>query len=253
MKSRIAILVAVLGATAAEAQTVRHLTPDARVRLTAPGLPGRLYGRTETADSGRVVVVTPEGAARIALPLSAIDKLDVSQGRPRLIGGVVGGAGGLLLGGLVGAQTGSGDSDPEGWGAFVGMLAGATAGLTAGAILGTAFVPERWRTVHEGAAVPGTCSVTLAADARTRSAGTDVVAVKGERDRRAGVRRGAIVLGGVAVVFGGIDAAGGNIGVGEWLGTIAGNAILGGAVGYMIAPRGWQNLPAGTAFSCGAR
>ena len=67
--------------------------------------------------------------------------------------------------------------------------------------------------------------------------------VRGARDPWRGARWGAGIVGGVALVFGGIDAARGRLGGGDYVGTIIGNALIGGLLGYAIAPRGWVEVP----------
>lgn len=67
--------------------------------------------------------------------------------------------------------------------------------------------------------------------------------VRGSRQRTRGAVIGAGILGGIAVVFGGIDASKGSIGTGEYLGTIAGNAVIGALAGAALAPRGWTAVP----------
>lgn len=66
---------------------------------------------------------------------------------------------------------------------------------------------------------------------------------RGGRDRGRGARIGAGIGAGIALVFGGIDAARGEVGGGEVAGAAVGNALLGGLVGSLLAPRGWQRLP----------
>jgi hypothetical protein len=67
--------------------------------------------------------------------------------------------------------------------------------------------------------------------------------IRGGEDKRRGMLLGAGALGGIAVVFGGIDAAKGNISGGDLAGTIIGNALIGALIGYAVAPRGWVRLP----------
>lgn len=67
--------------------------------------------------------------------------------------------------------------------------------------------------------------------------------VRGARDPWRGARWGAGIVGGVAVVFGGIDVARGRLESGEYVGTIVANALIGGLLGYAIAPRGWVEVP----------
>lgn len=67
--------------------------------------------------------------------------------------------------------------------------------------------------------------------------------VRGSPDPWRGARWGAGILGGVALVFGGIDTARGGLETGEYVSTILGNALIGGLLGYAIAPRGWVDVP----------
>lgn len=67
--------------------------------------------------------------------------------------------------------------------------------------------------------------------------------VRGGRDRQRGALIGAGVGAGITVVFGGIDAARGERGVGEVGGIAVGNALVGAVVGALLAPTGWQRLP----------
>ena len=67
--------------------------------------------------------------------------------------------------------------------------------------------------------------------------------VRGGRDRRRGFSRGAAVLSGIAVVFGGIDLANDKITTADYIGTIATNALIGGAIGLLVSPRGWRDVP----------
>lgn len=67
--------------------------------------------------------------------------------------------------------------------------------------------------------------------------------VRGGRDRRRGFMRGALILGGVGVVFGGIDLARGGISGGSYVETVVTNALIGGALGVLWSPRGWREVP----------
>lgn len=69
--------------------------------------------------------------------------------------------------------------------------------------------------------------------------------VRSGHDRRRGMLIGGAATGGIALVFGGIDASRGKISTGEWMGTIVSNTIIGGLFGYMLAPRGWAQVPLG--------
>ena len=67
--------------------------------------------------------------------------------------------------------------------------------------------------------------------------------VRGGRDRRRGFQRGALILGGAGLVFGGIDVAQGKLGTADYLVTIVTNALIGGALGLLWSPRGWREIP----------
>lgn len=67
--------------------------------------------------------------------------------------------------------------------------------------------------------------------------------VRGGKDRKRGMAIGAGVLGGIGLVFGGIDASRDKISSGEFVGTVVGNAALGALLGYALAPRGWETVP----------
>jgi hypothetical protein len=118
------------------------------------------------------------------------------------------------------------------------------AGIVFGAPIGFAYAPERWNNAYRGDAGDDTITVSVRSGARVKRFDDGTIGVKGERDRKRGIVRGAIVLGGIGLIFGGIDVAKGGISGGEYAGTVVGNTLLGGAAGYLISPRGWQRLPA---------
>lgn len=66
--------------------------------------------------------------------------------------------------------------------------------------------------------------------------------VRGPRDRKRGAIIGGGILGGIAVVFGGIDVSKGSLGAGEYVGTIVGNSVIGALAGAALAPRGWTTV-----------
>lgn len=66
---------------------------------------------------------------------------------------------------------------------------------------------------------------------------------RGGRDRKRGMAIGGGVLGGIGLVFGGIDASRGKISGGEFAGTVIGNAVIGALLGYALAPKGWEAVP----------
>lgn len=199
----------------------------ARVRVAAPVLPAPLYGNAYVSRQppGTVMVMTTADDARLSLPLAGVNRIDVSRGRPRLAMGAAGAGIGLILGSVLGVRAGP--NDPEGFGALTGLMAGAGTGILVGAVAGAAYAPERWRTVWQAAAVDTSFVLLLEPGARTRRFADGTIAVRGERDRRAGMLRGAAAIGGVAVVFGGIDMARGDLAGDEYASAIFGNALVG--------------------------
>ncbi|HYH82009.1 MAG TPA: hypothetical protein VEX86_19540 [Longimicrobium sp.] len=67
--------------------------------------------------------------------------------------------------------------------------------------------------------------------------------VRSGRNRERGALIGAGLATAITGVFGGIDHARGGISSGELAGTVASNALFGGLLGYLLAPRGWRPLP----------
>lgn len=82
-------------------------------------------------------------------------------------------------------------------------------------------------------------------DVVTRTAIADLVAleVRGGEDKRRGFLIGAGVATTITAVFGGIDVSKGNISRDDFVGTMIGNALIGGLVGYAFAPKGWERIP----------
>lgn len=232
--------------TTARAQSAPAIAEGARIKVTSPHLPETLFGAA-LLDARRpdvVFVSTPGEDARVTASLAAVERVEVSRGRQRVLWGLAGAGGGFLLGGVLGGAAGSTADDPEGWATLGGVVLGATTGLFIGAIAGTALAPERWRTVHlQSAPAPGAFTVELRDGARTKRFDDGIIAVRGERDRKKGMLRGAIAVGGLALVFGGIDTAQGELTGGEFVSGVASNAAFGALVGYFISPRGWQKLP----------
>ena len=237
------ILLMVGSAMLEDAQAQLTVSENARVRLQAARFPEPLFARVVQRDSaGMFTVATPNDDARITLSLDAVDRMDVSLGRPRFTRALAGAGIGLLAGGLIGGKLGS-DADPEGWGGLIGMVGGASTGFTVGAIAGFAFAPERWRNIVIHTASDSSVQVAIREAAAIRRFPDGTVAVRGERNRRAGMTRGAAALGGLALVFGGIDVARDRLNGGEYISAIASNAAVGAAFGYFISPRKWQRLP----------
>lgn len=67
--------------------------------------------------------------------------------------------------------------------------------------------------------------------------------VRGGEDKRRGFVIGASILGGIGLVFGGIDYSKGELTRDDYFGAIVSNALIGGLVGYVFAPKGWTDIP----------
>lgn len=67
--------------------------------------------------------------------------------------------------------------------------------------------------------------------------------VRGGKDRIRGAKIGAGVLGGIGLVFGGIDLSRDKISGGDFVATVVGNAAIGALLGAALAPTGWQRVP----------
>lgn len=66
--------------------------------------------------------------------------------------------------------------------------------------------------------------------------------VRGPRDRKRGAIIIAGILGGIAIVFGGLDVSKGTLGASKYAEVVAGNAVIGGLIGAALAPRGWITI-----------
>jgi hypothetical protein len=225
----------------ASAQATVPVSVGQRVRITAPALPVPLYGEVARTDpaSGMIVVSTADGNANVALAVAAISQIDVSRGRSRQKAALIAGAiGALVAGGAVVAQEGAGQP-----GTATAVAAFGATGFTIGALAGSAYAPERWDLVYQQPPNSGTVGVVLSGKAKVKRFANGDIGVAGEPNRRRGMIRGAVLLGALALVFGGIDKAQGELDRREYLGAVAGNALVGAALGYLVSPRGWQRLP----------
>lgn len=207
-----------------------------RVKVTAPMLPEPLYGRVTKIDPAAdvIVVSTPGDDAQVTLPISALWRIDVSRGRARGRVALLAGAAGLLGAGSIGAREAG----------TVGAVAFGGTGFTFAALAGSAYAPERWRSAYDRQITAGgPVHVAVSRSGRVKRFADGTIGVGGERNRGRGVLRGALLLGAIAAVFGGIDKGQGELRTGEYARTVAGNVAIGAALGYLISPRGWQRLP----------
>ena len=108
----------------------------------------------------------------------------------------------------------------------------------------TMLEPSR-RIVGKVLAMPGDTIILDSNSAQVKFplAALNSLEIRGEEDKRRGFTIGAVALGGIAVVFGGIDYSKDRISGGDWFSTIVGNALIGGLIGYAFAPKGWDPLP----------
>jgi hypothetical protein len=67
--------------------------------------------------------------------------------------------------------------------------------------------------------------------------------VRGGKDHRRGAIIGAVVLGAITGVAGGIDYGRHDISGGDYVGSTIGNVALGALLGYAFAPTGWVRVP----------
>lgn len=67
--------------------------------------------------------------------------------------------------------------------------------------------------------------------------------VRGGKDHKRGAVIGAGIIGGIGLVFGGIDLAHDKISSGDFVGTVVGNSVIGALLGFALAPKGWERVP----------
>lgn len=142
------VLLAMLSAPASAQLT--EMRPGARVRLGAPGLlAGRLTGTVLERSTDSLIFATPNGTPT-RLPLSALDRVEVSRGRSRTRGALKGatwGAGiGLGLGLISVAAANECSSLDSSCPTDSEFVTSTTVGSTViGAIIGAIVGSERWQ------------------------------------------------------------------------------------------------------------
>ena len=173
MNSRclVAMLLTLLLAPHIAGAQARTLEPGNRIRVTLPVEKKAAFGRMNARRVGSLVEVTTdsltiltETGTPLKLPLSGVERLDVSLGTTRMIqrGALTGGAfGGALVGiiAAVGTSDRSNACPPEEWClgfqfdvspgvAFTaGFLMGMLPGAAIGALAGTAIRADKWAEV----------------------------------------------------------------------------------------------------------
>ena len=154
MRAIVAILIFV--PSLADAQAT-YPTIGAQVRLTAPELQMRgITGTVVDMTADTIFIIRWHQAARTAIPVAKLSRLDVSGGKNRRRGMLRGGAIGLVVGGLMGvgiAGLTEREDGPDGIGSSedVAIIAGTTGLITLmGVGVGAAMAPDRWQdaTLH---------------------------------------------------------------------------------------------------------
>lgn len=254
--------------------------PGSRVRVLAPSHAIEpLTGRLLAIAGDSLLLDASAGRARVRLSAASVQRVEVSKGYPRWEFAKRYGMLGSLAGGVIGAIT-FGTDDPLG--GLAGIMAGAIIGAPIGAASGAILAPERWHddyagsgfggspgsyrltmvprtavefamlgaptalTRGEAALVTGDTLLLVPRDSRgarsVRLSDLAVLQVRGGKDRPRGIAFGAAALALITAVAGGIDHAHGNLSTGDLIGTVAGNAVIGGLVGYALAPTGWESV-----------
>lgn len=256
-----------------------QLIPGERVRIHAPGrITAPAAGRIVSAGADTIrLEVDPSGAGVLTLPRTGVERIDHSLGRPYLRNAAIGAGAGLLLGGTLAALSFGELGDHESYTEFFGFLIGGATGAVVGGLSGVIVTDEGWRTgrAANGSVAAGSATLLLRPDVRVRvtpvhgprvggrtlaaadgmrlrADGRDHtwawhelarVEARGGRDRLRGVAWGTSLLGGLALIAGGIDYSRGELDGGEYVGAIVGNGVIGAGLGYLLAPRGWIELP----------
>jgi hypothetical protein len=137
--SATAVLLGAVG-SGSVAQEAVSLEPGTRVRVTAGDYERPVIGAVSPASAADTLRLT-QGAA---IPVSTIERLEISRGRKSrwVMGGVIGAAvgGGILA--YSGSQTN--EAFMSGPAAVLGGVAGGLLGFTAGALIGRSIRTERW-------------------------------------------------------------------------------------------------------------
>lgn len=273
MTGLIMVLVAAFDSCIAQTVSLSSIS-DARMRVYAPSvISGALTGNIiRNSKSNELVMLTFGDDAHVRFPFRGIERLEVSEGHSRAKYAAIGAGAGLLLGAVAGASLGK--DDPSGYTGFLsGVIIGGV-GIPLGAAAGYVLAPENWKLVsddHQGNISPPGTALRAGAMVRIRPSGQkafkarvagatsdsiavddgavfamrsiDRIEVRGDRNRKKGIVRGAVAFGGIALVFGGIDTVRREISAGEWVSTTLSNAMLGGFIGSLLPPRGWQEVP----------
>jgi hypothetical protein len=138
------LLTVTASAAAAQYSSPVGLSIGTRVRVVAPAIfPDRTIGTVLTAQNDTIVVRRSGTDATFVVPVSSLQKVEISAGRSRAKWGALGAVVGLFAGGIAGGASLAHD-DTTGLGAVAGFFAGATLGLGGGIVIGALAAPERW-------------------------------------------------------------------------------------------------------------
>lgn len=138
------LLPLIAGAASAQYSNRIGLATGTRVRVVAPSIfPERTTATVLSAQNDTIIVARSGGAVSLSVPVSAIQQLEISEGRSRFTWAGLGAVAGLLGGGILGGSAG-GRNDTSGVGAAAGFFAGSILGLIGGAVAGALAAPERW-------------------------------------------------------------------------------------------------------------
>jgi hypothetical protein len=107
-----------------------------RVRVTAPRVASEpMVGTYLSADRDTLRLLTTEGSPQLAVPVTAVQRFEVSTGRTRLKWARRGALAGLVFGLVLGATQDDGAV----------FISGLLFAPPAGAVAGAMMAPERWR------------------------------------------------------------------------------------------------------------
>ena len=88
----------------------RELEPGARVRVTAPTVPGGKLEGMIIGRRGDTLSIVPRDAAPVDIPISALSRVEISRGKSRAAGAKKGFLWGVAIGLPVGLATATGDN-----------------------------------------------------------------------------------------------------------------------------------------------
>lgn len=122
----------------------QDLVPGARVRITAPSVaPGRLGGTVRTLADDAIELAIGGREELFPVPRGAVLRLEVSEGRNRGKGALIGGGALAAVGAIVGA-VGCRDSDDFGSG-FCGAVLGGAGLVIGGGVGALVGAGDRWK------------------------------------------------------------------------------------------------------------